>query len=43
MCAVLAQLVEHIIGKDEVGSSSLLNSSRNGYHFVVSVFCLSEQ
>ncbi len=26
--AVVAQLVEHILGKDEVGSSNLLNSSR---------------
>ncbi len=28
MFAVVAQLVEHILGKDEVGSSSLLNSSK---------------
>ncbi len=29
MCAVLAQLVEHILGKDEVVSSNLINSSKN--------------
>ena len=27
LCAVVAQSVERILGKDEVGSSSLLNSS----------------
>ena len=29
MNAVVAQSVEHILGKDEVGSSNLLNSSKN--------------
>ena len=28
----MAQVVEHILGKDEVGSSSLPNSSRNPVH-----------
>ena len=27
--AVVAQTVEHFLGKEEVGSSSLLNSSKN--------------
>ena len=31
--AVVAQTVEHFLGKEEVGSSSLLNSSRKTVNF----------
>ena len=31
--AVVAQTVEHFLGKEEVGSSSLLNSSRKDGRF----------
>ena len=32
--AVMAQVVEHILGKDEVGSSSLPNSSKKSMSFL---------
>lgn len=38
MNAVVAQSVEHILGKDEVGSSNLLNSSKNPETFVSGFF-----
>ena len=37
--AVMAQAVEHVLGKDEVTSSNLVNSSRNASCFTWSVFC----
>ena len=38
--AVVAQSVEHILGKDEVGSSNLLNSSKNPETKVSGFFCV---
>ena len=36
--AVMAQVVEHILGKDEVGSSSLPNSSKKFQVFGLGIF-----
>ncbi len=38
--AAMAQVVEHILGKDEVGSSSLPSSSKKKKHFVRSAFSI---
>ena len=40
MAAAMAQLVEHILGKDEVPSSNLGSSSKQKTHPIGCVFCL---
>ena len=40
--AVMAQVVEHILGKDEVGSSSLPNSSKNPFSYESGFFVSHE-
>ena len=39
MFADVAQQVEHFLGKEEVGSSSLLNSSKKRTEFFSTFFC----